>query len=81
MFDFNVIVEYAIFLNTNKITRIAFLIEAVSSPMLFADEMVQFKEETKDVFLHFSNLLLFTILPVIFFSTPAWHLTEGRAPL
>ena len=81
MFDFNVIVEYAIFLNTNKITRNAFLIEAVSSPMLFADEMVQFKEETKDVFLHFSNLLLFTILPVIFFSTPVWHFTEGRVPI
>ena len=49
--------------------------------MLFADEMVQFKKEIKDVFLHFSNLLLFTILPVIFFSTPVWHFTEGRVPI
>ena len=64
------------FLDTNDINA-----EAVSSPMLFADERVlQFKEEIKNAFLHFSNLLLFTILLVVFFSTPAWHPTEGRAP-
>ena len=72
--------EYAMLLDTNNI-NVMFSAEAVSSPMPFADDRVlQFKVETKYIFLHFSNLLLFTILPVVFFSISAWHPTEGRAP-
>ena len=43
IFDINIIMEYEMFLDTNDINA-----EAVSSPMLFADERVlQFKEEIK----------------------------------
>ena len=81
MFNNNVIMEYMVFLDRSSINAV-FPAEAVSSPMFSCDgRVLRFKVETRNAFLHFSSLLLFsTFLPVAFFLTPAWNPNERRIP-